>query len=307
MADFLLVLDLVVRVRAGFFDAVHLAPPAATWSRQQRNAATEGQLPLRSRSEPFGLSSLKPPRVEKVSQSNREWEAVLWIFEQSAACRVKKVGVLLLFPEDFGGHVSSGPASPWSAREVHNLECASDVRRSSAFLCQLAGTDQRRLVGILTNLPQLKSKLFLHWPSLVRCGDELLYNGPLPISCPCDPQHYPFRERMRRRTSCRLLPNHWASLSGTCVWPKFSTVRSSPLGMADFCLMQLNRLTAIFSFSSGVHSNFSLFFFLAQRFPVTCPPDGYREALDRSQPTWNTRCFSILWLRSAPTLGSLAV
>ena len=69
---------------------------------------------------------------------------------------LKEVGVLLLFPEDFGANVSSGPASPWSAREVHNLGCASDVRRGSAFLCQLAGTDQRRPVGILTKPPQLK-------------------------------------------------------------------------------------------------------------------------------------------------------
>ena len=84
-----------------------------------------------------GPELVETPEVEKVSQSNREWEAVLWIFEQSTACRVKKVGVLLLFPEDFGGHVNSGRASPWSAREVHNLECASDVQRCSAFLCQL--------------------------------------------------------------------------------------------------------------------------------------------------------------------------
>ena len=144
-----------------FFDAVHLAPPAATWSRL-RNAATEKQLPLRSRSEPLGLSSLKPPEVEKVSQSNREWEAVLSIFEQSTACRVKKVGVLLLFPEDFGSHVNSGRVSPWSDREVHNLECASDVRRGSAFLCQLAGTEQNRPVGMLTNLAQVKSQLLLY-------------------------------------------------------------------------------------------------------------------------------------------------
>ena len=82
---------------------------------------------------------------------------VLWMFEQSRTCRVKKVLVLLLFPGDIGEHVSLGPASPWSAREVHNLECASDVRRDSALLCQLARADQRRPVGILTNLPQPKA------------------------------------------------------------------------------------------------------------------------------------------------------
>ena len=115
-----------------------------------------------------------------MTQSNREWETALWILTQSASCRSKKVGVLLIFPEDFGGHQSSGPASPWSSREVLDIVRTCDVRRGSAFLCQLAGTDQRRLVGIITNLPEVKGKLFLHWPSLVRCGDEHIYNGPLP-------------------------------------------------------------------------------------------------------------------------------
>ena len=87
----------------------------------------------------------------------------------------------------------SGPASPWSAQEVRDIERTCDVRRGSAFLCQLADTDQRRPVGILTNLPQVKSQLFLRWPILVRCGDELLHNGPLPDSCPCVPHHTPFR------------------------------------------------------------------------------------------------------------------
>ena len=59
VADVSFLLDLD-RVRAGFFNAVHLAPPAATWSRL-RNASTEGQLPLRSRSEPFGLEFVETP------------------------------------------------------------------------------------------------------------------------------------------------------------------------------------------------------------------------------------------------------
>ena len=103
--------------------------------------------------------------------------------QQSTDCRVRKVCVALVFPEDFGGHVSSGPASPWSAREVRELEGKGG----------LAGTDQKRPVGILTNLLQVQSKLFVHWPCLITCGDELHYNGQLPISCPCVPQHDPFR------------------------------------------------------------------------------------------------------------------
>ena len=206
---------------------------------------------------------------------------------------------VVLFPEDFGSHVSSGPVSPWSAREVHNLECPSDVRRGSAFLCQLAGMDQRRPVGILTNLPQLNRKLLLHWPRLVRCGDELLYNGPFLF--PARVTHSTLRsgERMRRRPSCRPLPSHRGSLSGNCVWPEFSTVRSSPSGMAEFCLMQLNRLTAIFLILDWGSLEFLPLLFLAQRFPDTCPPDGYRKLWRGHSLPGNPRCLSILWFRSA--------
>ena len=98
-----------------------------------------------------------------------------------------------MFPEDLGGHVRDGPASPWSSREFQELESACDVRRGSAFLCQLASTDQRRPVGIITNLPTLQSQLSLQWPQLERHSDELVYKGPLPGSCSCVPPHAPFR------------------------------------------------------------------------------------------------------------------
>ena len=73
-----------------------------TWHRRQRRgpdyvaASTEGQPPLRSRSEPLAVSSLKPSDVEKVVQSHREWETVLWLMQQSMGCRVRKVSVLLV-------------------------------------------------------------------------------------------------------------------------------------------------------------------------------------------------------------------
>ena len=173
------------RVKSGFLCTWHRQQ--LTWSRF-RNASTTGQSPLRSRLEPLGLCSLKPQELEKVMQSNLEWATVLWLINQSVPCRSKKVCILLVFLEDFGGHVDSGPASPLSAREVHDIVCTSDVRRGSAFLCQLAGA-YCGAVGILTNLQQVKCSFFLHWPTPVRCGDELLYNGSFLECCPCVPQH----------------------------------------------------------------------------------------------------------------------
>ena len=56
--------------------------------------------------------------------------------------------------------MSSRLASLWSAREVRELEGKGDVRRGSAFLFQLAGTEQKRPVGVVTNLMALSDYLW---------------------------------------------------------------------------------------------------------------------------------------------------
>ena len=207
---------------------MYLIPPAASWSRL-RSSTTPGQLSLRSRSEPLGLLSLNPQQTERVRQSNREMEAVSWLAAQSARCKVRRVGVVLIFPEDFGGYVTDGAASPWLSREFQDLEGACDVRRDWALLCHLASTDQRRPVGILTNLPTLQSRLSLHWPILERCGDEFStkvhsQNHALAIQ-----PVLRLGERMLRSTSSPPLPNRRAQCSGQSAWPTWTT--SIPLGM----------------------------------------------------------------------------
>ena len=52
--QFLDILHLLNKVRDGFFEAVYLIPPAASWSRL-RSSTTTGQPPLRSRSEPHRI------------------------------------------------------------------------------------------------------------------------------------------------------------------------------------------------------------------------------------------------------------
>ena len=50
--DVLVVLNLLDRIRLGFFHSVFMVPPAASWSRV-RYTEGEGQSPLRTRSQPF--------------------------------------------------------------------------------------------------------------------------------------------------------------------------------------------------------------------------------------------------------------
>ena len=96
LADFLAVLDLLDHVRQGYFDMIHIVSSAATWSRS-RHSGLPGQLLLRSRSSPLGLSSLSPEESEKIHSANRVLEIGAWVAEQTLQCPSKVIGLLLYF------------------------------------------------------------------------------------------------------------------------------------------------------------------------------------------------------------------
>ena len=56
-------------------------------------------------------------------------------------------------------------------------------------MCQLSSVDQRRPLGILSDLPALQSSLHLGWPKFTSHGSKLVYEGPLPRSCGCATPH----------------------------------------------------------------------------------------------------------------------
>ena len=188
--DFFEVLLLLEHVRTGFFEAVHLVPPAHTWSRVRHSSSD--QPPLRSRDHPLGLTDLSPQLQAKVDQSNREIEIITWLLEQATLCTERTVGVLLVFPEDLGGHEHIGPATIWNNTHLRKLDGACDVQRAAAFLCQIAGTEHRRPVGLFSNLAWIKAQMVPGWPRLYRADQYLLYDGPLPDFCQCAVRHAPF-------------------------------------------------------------------------------------------------------------------
>ena len=172
-----------------FFMAVILVPPTSSWSRARH--VEGGQWPLRSRAQPLGLSVLSAVDRQRVLQSNQVLEVTSWVAHHALCCQVSKVYLLLMMPEDFGGHCESGPSSPWDLPEFRGLQGASDAVRGAAFLCRLAQAEQKHPVGILTNFPGLRDELYLGWPVLERVGDVLTYQGPLPRDCPCALPHRP--------------------------------------------------------------------------------------------------------------------
>ena len=178
--DIIVVFDLLDRVKAGFFQAVFIAPPASTWSCSRHLGPTQTQ--LRSRAQPLGLPSLGALAQSRISEANRTLEVCTWLVQQALFARVHCV---LLFPEDLGGHSYSGPSSPWALQDWRFLEGLGDARRGSAFLCRLAAADHRRPTGFITNLHELIVDIYLGWSRLLPIQQDLYYDGPLPKVCPC--------------------------------------------------------------------------------------------------------------------------
>ena len=92
---------------------------------------------------------------------------------------------------DFGGDSATGPSSLWCIQELRDLEGLHEARRCARFLCQLAGADHRRPLGIFSNLPALQQDLQSGWPVFSQNKESLAHEGPLPKTCPCEFAHLP--------------------------------------------------------------------------------------------------------------------
>ena len=168
-------LDLLDRIRAGFFQAVFVLLPASSWTHARRSQH-DRQRPLRSRWVPFNGD----PSSSLLLQENTQCEFSSWVAEQALNCSTCRL--ILSFEEDLGGHSRDGPASIWSCREFQKLQALNEATRGSAFLCPLSSAERRKPPGILTNLSGIIPLLYVGWPSLSTVNSELLYNGPLPIA-----------------------------------------------------------------------------------------------------------------------------
>ena len=120
--------------------------PGCTWHPRQAHGhvcvTAPGQPPLRSRSEPLGLSGQHPAAQEKVNAANAELEVCCWFMAQALSCSTRYVYALLIFPEDLGGDAVDGLTSIWEAQEVRTLDGVNDAQRGASFLCSLTVSSQ---------------------------------------------------------------------------------------------------------------------------------------------------------------------
>ena len=136
-------ISLLDRIRSGWFDVICLLPAAATWSRARH--LWDGQQPLRSRAEPFGPQSLDPLSMSKVTAGIQPAAGIWFLVPQRSP--TKKVGVILVFPEDLGGVLDSGPTSIWASQEFKSLEGIQGGLRGAEYLCQIGDSDTHEASG----------------------------------------------------------------------------------------------------------------------------------------------------------------
>ena len=88
--DVLVVLFLLDGIRLGFFHAVFIVPPAASWSRA-RHAEGQCQSPLRTRSQPYGVQAA--PGSQARLQHENHWTS--YVGSRNRQCGAKLVRIPL--------------------------------------------------------------------------------------------------------------------------------------------------------------------------------------------------------------------
>ena len=79
----------------------------------------------------------------KLIHDNKTAEISTWFAEQSLLREEPRTALIYIFPEDFGGHFSTGPASLWSLQELRVLHGTHDALRGATFLCRICGSDRK--------------------------------------------------------------------------------------------------------------------------------------------------------------------
>ena len=69
----------------------------------------------------LGVIDASSTQYSELLHDNRTAEISTWFAEQSPLRKDPRTALIHLFPEDFGGHISTGPASLWSLQELRAL------------------------------------------------------------------------------------------------------------------------------------------------------------------------------------------
>ena len=104
--------------------------------------------------------------------------------------------IVMIYPEDGGGNILSGPCSSWCLNEFSMLDGWNDAKRGPGFSRQLAKADQQLPLGTFSILTSLQKEMSSGWPQFSQAEGVLSYIGPLLGPCPCEVPHSNSSEAM---------------------------------------------------------------------------------------------------------------
>ena len=155
--------------------------------------------------QPFGLQSLDPNSISKVTESNQQLEFDSWLFMEALICPT-----FWCFQQTSVASWIQDRAQSWALQEFKSLVGLQGGLCGAAYLCQIGDADHMRPLGIFSNLENVCKSIHRGWPNLVSTvidhSPTLSYTGPLQKTCPCVQNH-----KALRRAS---LDGHFLSHSG---------------------------------------------------------------------------------------------
>ena len=86
-----------------------------------------------------------------VTVCNQQLKFVSLLTQEGLSCSSTKIGVILVFPEDLGEEIESGPSSIGTLGEFKILESLHDGHRGVQYICQIGDSDQMRHLCIFSN------------------------------------------------------------------------------------------------------------------------------------------------------------
>ena len=95
----------------------------------------------------LGVLVASSAQFSKLLHDNRTAEISTWFAEQSLLRQEPRTALIYIFPEDFGGHFSTGPASLWSLQELRALHGTHDALRGATFSMSYLWNRQEETVG----------------------------------------------------------------------------------------------------------------------------------------------------------------
>ena len=148
----------------------------------------DGQQPLRSRAEPFGVAKLGPPF--NVEGYGIEPAAGSWFLVPHGSAHMPDkesrghsgVSRRLRWPPGFRAYLNLG------IQEFKSLEGLQGGLCGAAYLCQIGDSNHMGPLGIFSNLANVCKSLHQGWANLVSTVIDhiptLPYTGPLQKTCP---------------------------------------------------------------------------------------------------------------------------